>query len=144
MLLVCNSISELSMNHLQDVYGENDLVLRYMEEEFFSVQGALCCVWTQNGVYRSVLRLEPYEDGLLITGLETAPDSRRMGNASKLFQAVVSELQPHKLYSHVDMKNRPSLRFHRKFGFKQVCDFARYIDGTVSANAVTLLLEINS
>lgn len=111
---------------------------QYLAEGFFSVPGAVYAIWQEQGVYISALRLEPYEDGLLLEALETAPAQRRQGYAERLIRAVQGEF-PQKIYSHVSKKNLPSLAVHKKCGFRQVLDYAKYIDGSVARNAVTLV-----
>lgn len=110
---------------------------QYLAESFFSTKGAVYAIWTEAGRYTSALRLEPYEDGLLLEALETAPDFRRKGYASALIRAV-QERFPERIYSHVHRKNKPSMAVHEQCGFLQVEAFARYIDGSVNRNAVTL------
>lgn len=110
---------------------------RYLEEVFFAGPGAVYAVWEEEGLYISALRLEPYEDGLLLEALETAPDFRRKGYAEKLIRAVQAAF-PRRIYSHVRKRNAASLAVHEKCGFSQVLDYARYIDGSVARNAVTL------
>lgn len=110
---------------------------QYLRESFFTADGAVYAIWEENGVYLSALRLEPFEDGLLIAALETAPAHRRQGYGEKLLRAV-QEAFPQKLYSHVSKKNAASLAIHKKCGFTQVLAYAKYIDGSVAHNAVTL------
>lgn len=110
---------------------------QYLREGFFSTEGAVYAIWTENGRYVSALRLEPYEDGLLLEALETAPSFRRKGYARQLICAV-QEAFPRKIYSHVSRKNAPSLAVHKKCGFRQVLDYAKYVDGSVERTAVTL------
>ena len=111
---------------------------------FFTIPGACYAMWEENGVPVSALRLEPYEDGLLVEALETAPECRRKGYATLLLQSVQQHLGSHgpvRLYSHVHKNNRPSLSVHQHCGFQIVSDSASYIDGSVSANAYTLRYE---
>lgn len=110
---------------------------QYLSEVFFLTAGAVYAVWVENGSYVSALRLEPYEDGFLLEALETAPAYRRKGYAEKLLRAVQAEF-PQKIYSHVSKRNTPSLAVHKKCGFRQVLDYAKYIDGSVVRNAITL------
>ena len=110
---------------------------QYLKEVFFPTAGAVYAIWVENDIYVSALRLEPYEDGLLLEALETAPAHRRKGCAEKLIRAVQAEF-PQKIYSHVSKKNTASLAFHQKCGFRQVLDYAKYIDGSVVRSAVTL------
>lgn len=113
---------------------------RYLSEIFFRTPGAVCAVWEEEGCYCSALRLEPYQDGLLLEALETAPAFRRRGYASALLRAVRQNF-PGKIYSHVRRQNAASLAVHKSCGFVQILDHARYIDGSVARNAVTLLWE---
>ena len=111
---------------------------------FFAVPGACYATWEQDGEIQSALRLEPYRDGLLVEALETAPEQRRQGYATKLMQAVQQHLEREgtvRLYSHVSKKNAASLNVHQRCGFQIVSDCAVYIDGSVSANAYTLRYE---
>ena len=110
---------------------------QYLAEVFFSVPGAVYAIWVENSTYVSALRLEPYGDGLLLEALETAPAERRKGYAEKLIRAV-QDTFAQKIYSHVSKKNTPSLAVHKKCGFRQVLDYAKYIDGSVVRNALTL------
>ena len=110
---------------------------QYLAEGFFPVSDAVYAIWVENGTYVSALRLEPYEDGLLLEALETAPQYRRRGYGEKLIRAVLGAF-PRRIYSHVSKKNIPSLAIHKKCGFVQVLDYAKYIDGSVARNAVTL------
>ena len=112
---------------------------------FFKTDGAMYCIWEENDLIISALRLEPYEDGLLLEALETAPDYRRQGYATVLMHAVsdyVKEQGIQKIYSHVHQNNIPSALLHKKIGFVSVLNYARYIDGSVSHQCNTLLLQL--
>lgn len=159
MLYLATKLHKLDFTQLMEVYAEgnrengalfhpdlseNQQILRaeqsfyqYLAEGFFPVAGAVYAVWVENGTYISALRLEPYEDGLLLEALETAPAFRRKGYAEKLIRAV-QEAFPQKIYSHVSKRNTASLGIHAKCGFHRVLDYARYIDGSVNRNALTL------
>lgn len=159
MLYIATKMQELNFSQLMAVYEEGNRengerlfsqfsteeqiflveqsVYQYLKEYFFAQKGAVCAVWIANECYVSALRLEPYEDGLLLEALETAPTQRRKGYAEKLIRAVVEQF-PQKIYSHVSKKNTASLMVHQKCGFVQVLDYAKYIDGSVARNAVTL------
>ena len=110
---------------------------QYLAEAFFPTPGAVYAIWEEAGEYVSALRLEPYEDGLLLEALETAPEQRRKGYGEKLLRAVL-EAFPQRIYSHVSKKNTASLAVHQKCGFVRILDHARYIDGSVAHSAVTL------
>lgn len=130
--------SELSEN--EQLLRVEQSFYRYLAEIFFRTEGAVCAVWEENGYYCSALRLEPYQDGMLLEALETAPDLRRRGYATALLLAVRQQF-PGKIYSHVRRQNTASLAVHQHCGFVQILDHARYIDGSVARNAVTLLWE---
>ena len=162
MLRLAKKYSELDFAQLMEVYGEGnrengaelyprlseyEQLLRaeqdfsaYLREDFFKAEGAYYAVWVENGQYLSALRLEPFGEGMLLEALETRPDRRRKGYATKLLLAVL-ELETRKIYSHVSKKNVPSLRTHEKCGFRKILDHSVYIDGSVSTNAVTLSKE---
>lgn len=159
MLYLAGKCSQLMMSKLMEVYeegnrenaaqfwpelSENEQILRaeqefcqYLQEVFFKAEGAYYAVWQENGRYISALRLEPYEDGLLLEALETRPDCRGKGYATMLMQAVLAQ-ETRKIYSHVSRNNTVSLRIHEKCGFQKIRNDARYIDGSVSRHAVTL------
>lgn len=159
MLVLAKKLHQLDFQRLMEVYEEgnreNGAMLHpdlsvdqqmiraeqsfyaYLTEVFFPVPGAVYAIWQEQGAYISALRLEPYEDGLLLEALETAPQYRRRGYGEKLIRAV-QEKFPQKIYSHVSKKNVPSLSIHKKCGFCQMLDYAKYIDGSVARNAVTL------
>ncbi len=159
MLYLATKLQELNFSQLMAVYEEGNRengalfypelpegqqILRaeqsfyqYLREGFFPTEGAVYALWVENGKYVSALRLEPYEDGLLLEALETAPIARRKGYAEKLIRTVLDRF-PQKIYSHVSNKNTASLSVHQKCGFRQVLDYAKYIDGSVVRTAVTL------
>lgn len=162
MLFLAENMSSFTFSKLMDVYVEgnlengqdlwpeltqNEKLLRaeqafyqYLNEDFFKTTGAVYAIWEENGAYISALRLEPYQDGLLLEALETAPEFRKRGYAFELIEAVKSEF-PGKIYSHVGKRNIASLRTHEKCGFQRVLDHAVYIDGTVARNAYTLCYD---
>ncbi len=159
MLVLARKLHQLNFQRLMEVYAEGNeengeemwpelnreqRLLRaeqsfhvYLAEVFFPAPGAVYAIWQEQGAYVSALRLEPYEDGLLLEALETAPAERRKGYAEKLIRAV-QDAFPQRIYSHVSKKNAPSLAIHKKCGFRQVLDYAKYIDGSVARNAVTM------
>ena len=162
MLRFAKKREELNFAQLMEVYeegnrengaefwpdlSENEQLLRaeqefadYLRTDFFKVKGAYYALWEEDGAYVSALRLEPFRDGMLLEGLETRLDCRRKGYATRLLQAVL-ELERRKIYSHVSRKNKASLHTHEKCGFQKISDCARYIDGSVSAGAVTFCKE---
>jgi GNAT superfamily N-acetyltransferase len=159
MLYLADKLSRLTFSQLMAVYAEsnrenaeefwpelseNERLLRaeeafyqYLKESFFKTSGAVYAMWMQGGKYAAALRLEPYEDGLLLEALETHPEYRNRGFASDLLTAVLEKF-PEKIYSHVGKRNTPSLRVHEKCGFRTIKDYAVYIDGSVNTKAWTL------
>ena len=101
----------------------------YLEEIFFRTPNARYAVWEEGGRYISALRLEPFEDGLLLEALETRPEYRNKGYAKKLILSVLPYICV-PLYSHVNKHYEPSLRTHVSCGFVLVSENAKLIDGT--------------
>ena len=163
MLVIASSLRELNFRALMEVYiegnrenaGENypDLppeqgLLRaeqdfydYLREDFFRQAGAIYAIWASDGRYVSALRLEPYRDGLLLEALETAPDARQRGYATALMEAVLERLPGKRIYSHVRKRNLPSRKTHEKCGFREMLDYAVYLDGSVDRHSLTLCRE---
>lgn len=139
---------ESNMQSGSEHYGDfsNDRQLLEAEQyfyqfliEFFKVKGAVYCIWSENGCYQSALRLEPYRDGLLLEGLETAPQSRNRGFAKKLLRSTIDYLKIYKIYSHIAKTNIISQRTHISCGFTELSDYAVYIDGSVDSHASTYM-----
>lgn len=108
--------------------------------QFFSEKGSLYAVWFSNNRYCSALRLEPYRDGFILTGLETAADQRKKGYASKLIQAVMQYCEENALlpiYSHIANTNIASIKAHVNNGFYVVSDSAVFLDGSVDQRSKT-------
>lgn len=165
MLKIFHSMKGLDLTQLNEIYAEsirkagmeryascseNLQILNAENEfydfllEFFAYDNACYAVWAPEGGYVAALRLEPYQDGFLLSGLETLPNARSRGYGKSLVFAVIDHLskQGHgKIYSHVDQRNIPSLKVHRACGFKQIQSYAVFIDGSVSHKACTLCLE---
>ncbi len=158
MLVLAKSLGDLDFEQLMSVYAESNgksggekdpgeplsqgraLAERDFYEyllDFFDTKGALYAVLEKEGLYVSALRLEPFQDGLLVEALETAPDRRGRGWATALLNEVLGLPQCKILYSHVRRRNLASRRVHEKCGFHVCQDFARYVDGSVDANALT-------
>ena len=167
MLKIATRIREMNFYALMDVYlqgnQENGAALypraseaeqlllaeqdfyQYLVQCFFTVDGAVYAMWEEEGKYLSALRLEPYEDGLLLSALETMPDFRQQGYGSKLIWAVQEWLSQHgaiKVYSHVSRKNEASRRTHIRCGFRKILDHAVYSDGSVLTGSDTYLFEV--
>ena len=159
MLILAHSLGELRFGALMGVYlqgnqekaerdypeepagaglrlAEEDFY-RYLRECFFRTPGAAYAVWEEGGSYVSALRAEPYRDGVLVNALETAPQQRRKGYASRLLEAVLGTLNG-PVYSHVAKSNLPSLALHERLGFRRIQETALYLDGSLDRRACTL------
>lgn len=163
MLLIAKQLKDLSFGKLMEVYTEGNMengqefwpdesperqmalaeqdFYDYLSRTFFPVPGAYYCVWEADGHYISALRMEPYQDGLLLEALETAPGHRKKGYAKKLIRAVLDHMGHGKVYSHVSKRNTASLRTHEACGFRKLLDHAVYADGSVLSASQTLLYE---
>lgn len=161
MLKIITSMKELDFGQLASVYDESICKngsenysnesenVQYLQAKqdfyaylnmFFAQKDSALCVWEAEGVYKAALRLEPYRDGVLLAGLETAPDARRMGFGKRLVNAVVDKVgnSVHlPLYSHVDKSNSASVLLHRACGFEKILDYGVYSDGSVFNDSVT-------
>ena len=151
MLKIFDSTDGLSLHQMVQIYSgsmhayEQRAYEAYLCNEFFTVRGALCAVWEDAGAYVCALRLEPFKDGLLVTGLETMPAQRRKGFAGRLLSGVIQYLKdtgPVNLYSHIERKNIPSIRVHTSCGFSLHLDCAVFLDGSASRNYNTYLLQV--
>jgi len=142
MLIYAETLSDLDFPMLMTVYAESnrenvldgcapDLPAveadfhRYLARDFFTRPGAKYVLWTTEEGYVSALRLRPWEDGLLLEGLETAPAFRRRGCATQLIRGVCAG-QKVPLYAHVNKKNAPSLAAFAACGFTRLLEYARY------------------
>ena len=114
----------------------------YLSQTFFAIPGAYYAVLEEGGRYVSALRMEPYQDGLLLSALETNPGFRRSGYGKQIIQEVLAHIGEGKVYSHVSKKNIASLRTHESCGFHKILDHAVYADGSVLTNSVTLMREM--
>ena len=163
MLLIYTRLSQIRFGQLMQVYEEgavengaefypdlspNEQILRaeqdfyaYLQSGFFIQDEDRYCIWEENGRYVCALRLEKYQDGLLLEALETHPSYRRRGYAKKLIQSVFEELKPNRVYSHIGHKNLASQATHIACGFQKVSDSARYADGSVNDRCGTYLYE---
>lgn len=117
--------------------AENDFY-DYLRSVFFQTEGAMLCLWYVDDKPVSALRLEPYHDGMLLTGLETDPQNRGLGYASMLVAAAMDFVCANTtVYAHIDCANRSSIRVHKKCGFEKITNFSVFLDGSVSNKAHT-------
>lgn len=134
-------LSHKDISETQQLLKAEDDLIAYMRE-FFQQKDVFCALWVADGVYRSILRIEPYRDGVLLHALETAPNDRNMGYGQQLVTSVLEYLKTNgcgKVYSHIEKRNLPSLHLHEKCGFCKISDSATYIDGTVTQSSCTML-----
>lgn len=163
---IIRSLQELDFRQLMDVYEESNRLngsmhyrrlsdseqLIMAENDFYTffkdsffTDGGLCAVWIAEGRYVAALRLERYRNGLLLEGLETAPNARGRGYATALVGHVLAHLREQKyttVYSHVMKNNWMSLAVHNANGFRIVQDYAAFVDGSVSHNSYTLCYQL--
>lgn len=144
MLVIVRSMKELRFESLAQIYGydrwEEGRLYDYLRGAFFQREGAVYCIWQEGDSYLSAMRLEPYEDGLVLAGLATAPAHRRRGHGEALIRQTLRWLAGQgrvKVYSHIHHKNRASIAVHERCGFRRVSDHAVFLDGSVSAQAGT-------
>lgn len=166
MKMIIHSLSELDMRKLIHVYEEtirlsglqryshlalNRQILEaeqdfyYFVENFFRIKDSFYAVSESDDQYVSALRMEPYRDGFLLTGLETKPDCRGKGYASDLIRYALDYLSNydcHKVYSHIYHNNALSVNVHLDAGFRKQSDSAIFLDGTASSCAGTYVIEL--
>ena len=163
MLIRSRKLQEVSFGKLMEVYVEGCLergqdlfpeetearqiaigeqeFYNYLNQVFFRTPGSLYAVWEEQGKYISALRLEPFQDGLLLEALEPRPDRRQKGFAKKLITAVMAQANATRIYSHVHKHNVASLRTHESCGFHVSMDYALCVDGSVRRDMVTMCFE---
>lgn len=167
MLAVFRSMRDLRFGELMKVYEQSNLeqgrlkfpqesegrqlalaeqeCYGYLRQCFFTLPEAAVCVWQVEGRYVCALRLEPWKDGMLLTGLETAPEERGKGYACALIcaaQEYLSRQGKGKLYSHISKGNAASIHVHEKCGFRKIRDHAVFLDGSVGRKSSTFLYEM--
>ncbi len=113
----------------------------YLRGEFFSQPGDRYCLWTVDGIYVSALRLQNYQDGLLLEALETHPGHRGRGYAKRLIRAVLETVEGQRVYSHISPRNGPSLAVHKACGFQKILSHSVYADGSVNSRCHTYRYE---
>ena len=163
MLTVANSLRQLDFGKLMAVYEESNRengeefysnlspqeqllqaeqdFYHYLRNGFFKEPGGAYYIWSEQGQYVSALRLEPYQDGLLLEALETAPEQRRKGYAALLVHVALGYAGNVRIYSHVGKGNAASLRTHEQCGFHRILNYAVYADGSVNDVCCTLCHE---
>lgn len=157
MLIIAHSLKDIHFAQLMDVYvqsnseGKTNILdaeqdfYTYLRDSFFREKGAFIAVWEIDGIYKAALRMEPYKNGLILAGLETAPEERRKGYAALLINGVLQWLAERErvtVYSHVHKGNLASIAVHQFCGFNKILDYAVYIDGSVLRDSITLSYEV--
>lgn len=163
MLTVANTMRQLHFGQLMEVYAESNRengedffpqlppeeqrirveqeFYTYLVDCFFQQERAAYYIWSESGRYVSALRLEPYQDGLLLEALETHPDDRGRGYAKQLIRSVLETVDYEKIYVHISRRNQSSIAAHTACGFRKILDHARYADGSVLYTSDTYLYE---
>ena len=113
----------------------------YLRTGFFTSQGDRYCIWEENGTYRSALRLQRYQDGLLLEALETHPGYRGRGYAKQLILTVLETVECDRVYVHISRRNAPSIAVHTACGFRKILNHSTYADGSVNSHCATYLYE---
>ena len=158
MVKIHNSLSELKYMQLMEVYSEDFSTgvksgdwesISAAEQDyyeylrlFFKTKGAFVAIWEEEGQYCSAVRIEPWQDGYLLSGLTTAPGCRRKGYGSLLLRHVLAYLPTgSRVYSHIEKFNLASLALHSRCGFSKQKDYACMLDGSVLNNYYTYSYE---
>ena len=118
-------------------------VYAYLRQCFFTRPGSRYFIWEEQGSAICAVRCETYADGWLLTALETAPEYRGQGFATKLLTAVLGSLEPGKVYTHIRNDNHASQAAHRNCGFTKIKTGARLLDGSYSREYDTYLIELS-
>ena len=144
MVIFMNKIWNIDRELLQSVYNPGHLqdLLYDIEESLNSHNGAVY-FWKEETVV-SVLRTEPYQEGVLLFNLETSKDYRQQGYATKLVKAVILDIRKNDnipVYVHIEKGNIPSLHLHEKIGFQICAEYGKLIDGTVSHRYYTMVYK---
>lgn len=124
----------------QILQAEQDFY-NFLRTDFFTRDGDVYCIWEENGQYRSALRLQKFQDGLLLEAMETHPQYRGRGYAKKLITAALAQADAEKVYVHISRRNAASIAVHSACGFRKILPYARYADGSVLHNSDTWLYE---
>lgn len=149
MLYKITSMDHIDKRKLMDLYYEGNLentdffypeitdkkqavekvekrFLHFIDTEFLSSTNNTYWVLEEHAVWVSALRLYRIDENLYyMEALETHPDFRRQGYASKLLTSVIEELKkqgPFRLCDCVSKKNIASVKTHKKCGFIIVSD----------------------
>lgn len=149
MLLKITRYDDLDTRALMDVYAESNLentdcfypgetdksaavrkvedgFLQFLRTQFFSREGSVYWILGENAVWVSACRISAVRPGLFyLEALETRPDCREQGCASRLLAGVLEELKrdgPFRLCDCVGKRNTASLKTHETCGFTIVSE----------------------
>ena len=142
MLTVAKNMGQLCFSQVAQLYEAEALeaeqaLYAFLREDFFP--GGICCLWEEKGRYVAVLRLQPWKDGWLLDGLQTHRDHRRKGYAKALVLASLENVNTQKVYVHIQRQNAASIALHTACGFRKICTYATYLDGSVYYTSDTYL-----
>ncbi len=155
MLRIYTSSKELRFDKLMPLYFQDFAdagpAFFQAEQDFYSYlleflkqENSFYAVWEINGVYTSALRIEPYQDGVLLEGLVTNISLRNRGLAKALICQTLNYLDTlgqTTVYSHIRKDNIASLRTHTACGFLPLLDYAKFIDGSVDHGCITCVYK---
>jgi GNAT superfamily N-acetyltransferase len=100
--------------------------LDFLRMEFFAREGSMYRVLEENALWVSACRISAVRPGLFyLEALETRPDCRKQGCASRLLTGVLEEMKrdgPFRLCDCVDKRNTASLKTHEACGFRIVSE----------------------
>ena len=144
MLIIARDVSALRVFTLAEVYDlytldEGQDFYGFLSEDFFPT--GTCCVWEEKGLYVAALRLQPWQDGWLLEGLQTHREHRGKGYAKQLIGGVLQQLEVKRVYSHIQRDNASSITAHIACGFRKLLDGAIYLDGSVHPESDTYVYE---
>lgn len=143
MVKIIRSLKDMDVRQLMDLYAEAEQDFYTSLLDFYSEPEAYYAVWQVEGKYLSAVRVEPYRDGWIVAGLQTAQNERNKGYAQKLLMGVLQKMPTDsKVYSHVDKRNATSIAVHLACGFEKILDHAVYLDGSVFTSSYTFLKNI--
>ena len=149
MLLKITRFCDLDTRALMDVYAKSNFentdyfypddadkaeavrkveagFLAFLRTDFFSRKGSVYWILEENAVWVSTCRISTVRPGLFyLEALETRPDCRKQGCASRLLTGVLEEMKregPFRLCDCVGKRNRASLKTHEACGFRVVSE----------------------
>lgn len=156
MLLIARKISDLDVPELWSIYandhgmnisgsagqGECKREFYLFLTDFFCNLHGSYFILIEDSAYVSAVRAQKFEDGILISGLQTKREQRNKGYAKCLLKCVCDEIRRGgdvPIYSHVSEKNSVSLAVHRSCDFHVLKESAHMLDGSVRSDTWTLV-----